>query len=95
MNLSYTYQLLAAADAQRHGFIKLRGLQADHEVRLMAEAGLVEASFDDGKEGSFTSINRITEHGHAFLRTFKKQIIPDAATVDKTFTAWQTIGGAS
>lgn len=56
MNLPYAYELLAAADEQRHGFIKLRGIQADHEVRLMAQAGLVEATLDDGKEGSFTSI---------------------------------------
>lgn len=55
MNLPYAYDVLAAADEQRPGFIKLRGLQADHEVRLMAAAGLVEAIFDDGKEGPFIS----------------------------------------
>lgn len=71
MNLPYVYQLLAAADGQRHGFIKLRGAEADHEVRLMAQAGLVEASFDDGREGPFTSINRVTASGEAFLRVFK------------------------
>jgi hypothetical protein len=95
MNLPYTYQLLTAADTQRHGFIKLRGPQADREVRLMAEAGLVEASFDDGKEGSFTAINRITQAGHTFLRAFKRKTIPDAATVDGTFTASQTVVPAS
>jgi hypothetical protein len=95
MNLPYTYQLLTAADAQRHGFIKLRGPQADHEVRLMAEAGLVEASFDDGKEGSFTAINRITKTGHTFLRTFKGKTNPEAATVHRTFTASQTVVPAS
>jgi hypothetical protein len=71
MNLPYVYELLAAADEQRHGFIKLRGIQADHEVRLMAQAGLVEATLDDGKEGSFTSINRLSAVGQTFLRTFK------------------------
>lgn len=95
MNLPYTHQLLTAADAQRHGFIRLRGAPADHEVRLMAQAGLVEASFDDGKEGSFTAINRITETGHTFLRAFKRNTIPDAATVDGTFTASQTFLAAS
>ena len=80
MNLPYTYELLAAADEQRHGFIKLRGLQADQEVRLMAEAGLVEATFNDGKEGSFTSINRLTETEETFLRAFKNHAVPDAAT---------------
>jgi hypothetical protein len=95
MNLAYTYQLLAAADAQRHGFIKLRGPQADHEVRLMAQAGLVDASFDDGREGSFSVINRITETGQTFLRAFKRKPIPDAATVDATFTASETFIPAS
>ena len=94
MNLSYTYQLLAAADEQRHGFIKLRGYEADHEVRLMAEAGLVEASFENGKEGSFSSINRITKAGHTFLRAFKNGTIPDAATVNETFTPAQTVVAA-
>ncbi len=87
MNLPYAYELLVAADDQRHGFIKLRGIQADHEVRLMAQAGLVEASFDDGKEGSFTSINQVTEMGQTFLRTFKDHSIPDETTVCKSFTA--------
>ena len=84
MNLPYTYELLAAADEQRHGFIKLRGIQADHEVRLMAEAGLVEATFDDGKEGSFTSINRVTATGQTFLRAFKNHTIPAAATLGES-----------
>jgi hypothetical protein len=94
MNLSYTYQLLVAADEQRHGFIKLRGHEADHEVRLMAEAGLVEASFDDGQEGSFSSINRLTKAGHTFLRAFKNRTLPDAATVNETFAPAQTIVAA-
>lgn len=95
MNLPYTYQLLAAADAQRHGFIKLRGAEADREVRLMAQAGLVEANFDDGEEGSFTSIKRVTETGQFFLRAFKGHPIPDEATVTETFTASQTFVPAS
>jgi hypothetical protein len=90
MNLPYTYELLAAADEQRHGFIKLRGTQADHEVRLMARAGLAEATFGDGKEGSFTSINRVTETGQTFLHTFKDHTIPAEATLDKSITASQS-----
>ena len=70
MNLPYAHRLLVAADEQRHGFLKLRGFEADHEVRLMAAAGLVDATFDDGKEGSFTSINRLTAAGDTFLRAF-------------------------
>lgn len=78
MNLPYVYELLMAADGARHGFIKLRGFQAEHEVRLMAEAGLVDATFADGKEGSFTSINRLTDAGETFLRAFAGQWIPSA-----------------
>jgi hypothetical protein len=61
----------------------------------MAEAGLVEASFDDGQEGSFTAINCITEAGHTFLRAFKRRTIPDATTVDGTFAASQTVVASS
>jgi hypothetical protein len=91
MNLPYTYQLLAAADQQRHGFIKLRGAQADYEVRLMAEARLVEATFGDGKEWSFTSINRVTETGQTFLRAFDHHPIPaEAALAESSHAALAT-----
>ncbi|MEP6810174.1 MAG: hypothetical protein ABI992_08010 [Chthoniobacterales bacterium] len=70
MNLPYTFELLSATNQQRYGFIKLRGRMADREVRQMAEAGLVQATFNDGKPGSFTSINRILDRGYAFLQTF-------------------------
>jgi hypothetical protein len=79
MNLPYVHKLLVAADEQRHGFMKLRGARADRQVRLMAEAGLVEATLNDGKEGSFSSINRLTPAGQTFLRTFD----------DRPFTASQ------
>ena len=79
MNVPYVYELLTAADEQRHGFIKLRGLQADHEVRLMAEAGLVRATLADDQEEPFTSINRITPAGQTFLRAFKDRAIPREA----------------
>jgi hypothetical protein len=77
MNLAYAHKLLVAANEQRHGFIKLRGVAADREVRLMAAAGLVDATFNDGREGSFTSINRLTAHGESFLRAFKDKPIPE------------------
>jgi hypothetical protein len=84
MNLPYTYELLAAADEQGHGFIKVRDVETDHEVRLMAEAGLVEATFNDGHEGSFTSITRVTATGQTFLRAFKDRTIPAAANLGKS-----------
>ncbi len=77
MNLPYAHKLLVAADEQRHGFIKLRGSLADNEVRLMAAAGLIDATFNDGGEGSYTSINRLTDNGKTFLRAFKDKPIPD------------------
>jgi hypothetical protein len=77
MNLTYAHKLLVAADEQRHGFIKLRGVEADREVRLMVAAGLIDATFNDGREGSFTSINRLTASGESFLRAFKDKPIPE------------------
>jgi hypothetical protein len=90
MNLPYTYELLAAADEQRHGFMKLHGIQAEHEVRLMAQAGLVQATLDDGKEGSFTSINSVTEMGQTFLRAFKDHTTPAEATLTASQAAVMT-----
>ncbi len=71
MNRPYACKLLTVANEQRHGFVKLRGIQADHEVRLMVQAGLVEATFGEDKEGSFTSINSVTEAGQTLLQTSK------------------------
>jgi hypothetical protein len=76
MNLPYTHQLLMAADGTRHGFIKLHGAEADREVRLMAQAGLVDATFNDGREDSYTSINRLTANGETFLRAFRNHPLP-------------------
>lgn len=78
MNLLHVHQLLTAADETRHGFLKLSECD-DREVRLMADAGLVDATLNDGKEGSFTSINRLTALGAQFLRTFK--VAPEPATL--------------
>jgi hypothetical protein len=36
----------------------------------MANAGLVEATLNDGKEGAFTAINSVTVAGQAFLLSF-------------------------
>ena len=45
----------------------------------MVAAGLVEATLSDQREASFTSIDRLTEIGHTFLRTFGKP--PKLATL--------------
>jgi hypothetical protein len=89
MNLPYIYELLVAANGRRPGFLKLQGLQADHEVRLMAQAGLVDATFDDGNQGSFTSINSVTAAGQTFLRTFKDQAIPGEAILANSIAVSQ------
>jgi hypothetical protein len=72
MNLVFAYQLLLAADEQRSGFLKVAAGEPDRQVRLMAAAGLVEATLNnDGRPGSFTAIRRLTASGRTFLRTFK------------------------
>jgi hypothetical protein len=78
MDLAYAHKLLVAADQQRHGFLKIRGRQAEREVRLMAKVGLVNATFGGGKDQSFTTITCLTDSGHAFLRVFKDLPIPAA-----------------
>lgn len=88
MNLAYVHRLLVAADQQRHGFLQIRGRKADHEVRLMAEAGLVDATLSNGKGKSFTVINRLTNLGHEFLRAFKDlPILAPALLPPRTRTA--------
>jgi hypothetical protein len=73
MNLPQVYELMHSAHEQRR---EMLGSPADREVRLMATAGLVEAIFDDGKDGSFTSITHVTPTGQTFLRAFKDFPIP-------------------
>ena len=87
MNLAYAYAVMAAANEQPHSLIKLHGLQASYEVRLLAEAGLVEATFDDGTKGSFLSIERVTATGETFLRAFKDHPIPIEATLAESTEA--------
>jgi hypothetical protein len=76
MNLAYVRKLLIAADEQPHGFLQIRGRRADREIRLMAEAGLVDATLSNGKGEPVTAINRVTELGQTFLRKFKDAPIP-------------------
>ena len=79
MNLPYAYKLLVAASQQRPGFLRIRGRQADREVRLMADAGLVVATLSTGEAKSFTVINSLTDLGRTFLRAFKEP--PDLANL--------------
>ncbi len=67
MNLTYTYCLLAAAAEQPAAFIRLASRKVDNEVRLMAKAGLVDATFHDDGETVFTPrlIVSLPREGHS------------------------------
>jgi hypothetical protein len=67
MNLARTYQLLIAIGKQRHGFLEITDPEVKNDVREMARAGLVEATLNDGKEGSCTASYSMTAAGQAFL----------------------------
>jgi hypothetical protein len=80
MNLSLLHKLLIAAEQHRHGILEIQDRHLDREVRLMASAGLVEATLGDNKNKSFTIINRLTDLGRAFLRTFEHAPVPALGT---------------
>lgn len=80
MHVPYTCGLLTAANEQRHGFIKLRGVYADREVRMMVNAGLVNATFATDDYGAFASINRVLAAGQTFLRASNEQSALSPAT---------------
>jgi hypothetical protein len=88
MNLTYAHKILLAADQQRHGFLRIRGRQADHEVRRMVKAGLLDATLSDGEDDSFTAINRLTDFGRKLVRTLKD---PDSRT-SSSFAEKRTAG---
>jgi hypothetical protein len=73
MNPNLTHALLVAANGQPYGFLKVRSVDLVHEVELMAAAGLVEASLGNTDADGYAVINRVTDSGEAFLRTFNNQ----------------------
>ena len=80
MNLFLLHKLLIAADQHRHGILEIQDRHLDREVRLMASAGLVDATLGDNNNKSFTIINRLTDLGRAFLRTFEHAPVPALQT---------------
>ncbi len=62
MNLRLAHRLIADAEHQPAGFLKVRGREAAREVHLMAEAGLVKATESGEPEPTEAVIVRIT-HG--------------------------------
>ena len=72
MNLDAVHQILAATTEQPHGFLRIADPKLDPEVREMAEAGLITATLRNGKRGSFTAVNSVTDSGLQFLRVFRR-----------------------
>jgi hypothetical protein len=68
MNLRLAHRLIADAEHQPAGFLKVRGREAAREVHLMAEAGLVKATESGEPEPTEAVIVRITHAGHQFYR---------------------------
>lgn len=72
MNLLFAYHLLLATERNRGSRLKVAAGEPDRQVRLMANAGLVEAALNnDGRAGSCTAIIRLTGAGRQFLRAFQ------------------------
>jgi hypothetical protein len=73
MNLNLTRELLAAADEQPDGMLKVVGFDKAHEVELLAKAGFVEASIDAQRSNPVAVIKRVTETGEKLLRVLQKE----------------------
>ena len=71
MNLDTVHAILVATTKQPHGFLKIIDPRLEPQVREMAEAGLIRATSRDGKAGSFTAVNSVTDAGRQFLRVFR------------------------
>jgi hypothetical protein len=71
MNLRLAYKLIAEAEHQPRGILKVRGREEAREVHLMAEAGLIKESESDKSDQSEAMITRITHAGHQFYRALR------------------------
>jgi hypothetical protein len=71
MNLDDVHAILVATTEQPHGFLKIANPKLEPTVREMVEAGLITATLSDGKAGSFTAVNRVTDGGRQSLRVFR------------------------
>ena len=70
MNLDDVHAILVATTEQPYGFLKIANPKLEPKVREMEEAGLIKATLSDGKEGSFTAVNSVTDAGWQFLSIF-------------------------
>jgi hypothetical protein len=71
MDLDTVHAILVATVEQPYGFLKIANPKLEPEVRQMAEAGLITATLNDGKPGSFTAVNSVTQAGLGFLQVFR------------------------
>ena len=71
MNLDDVHAILVATTEQPHGFLKIANPKLEPTVQELVEAGLITATLSDGKAGSFTAVNSVTEGGRKFLRVFQ------------------------
>ena len=71
MNIPLAHKIIAAAEEQPFGFLKVRGRDLAREVHRMADAGLVKESEVSSPDPDEAIIARVTHAGHQFYRTFK------------------------
>lgn len=71
MNIQLAHKLIAAAEDQPSGFLKVQGREEAREVHLMAEAGLIKAT-EFGEPPEEAVITRITHAGHQFYRALEQ-----------------------
>ena len=73
MHLQAVYRLLLATTEQPYGFLKIADPRLENDVREMVELGLVDATIGDGRETTWTAINRVTNEGQRFMRVFEEE----------------------
>jgi hypothetical protein len=71
MNLRLAHRIIAEAEAQPFGFLKVRGRELAREVHLMAMAGLVKANDTDELEPTEAVVMKVTHAGHQFYHALK------------------------
>ena len=82
MNLDLAHQLLAAADEQPYGFLKVSGYKPAREVELLAEGGFVEATVQPGANPPTAVINRLTTKGEKLLNVLRSAADSETVTED-------------
>lgn len=71
MNVPLAHRLIAAAESQPYGFLKVRGREEANAVHLMAKAGLIQEREPDESNPNEAVITRITHAGHQFYRALR------------------------